>query len=81
MSNEFDDPTDEFRTYVVMCGKAHISVNDMYRFTYEEANVVKKNLESRLKEKLSGLDEDDKKTRDEVEWKLSTLRVKELVLN
>jgi hypothetical protein len=76
-----DDAMDEFRNYVVLCGKSHISINDIHRFTIEEAEMVRSNLEKKLKAKLESLPESEEKEIAVIEWKLATLEVKEINLN
>ena len=75
------DPMDEFRKYIVVCGKAHVSVNDMYRYTKEEADVIRTNMENKLMDKLETLEKGDNESRKTIEWKLATLEVKEIVIN
>lgn len=72
---------DEFRLYVVICGKSHISVNDMHKFTLEEAEQVRKNYEAKLLQRLEETDEKDFKAVEQIEWRLATLRIEEIVLN
>jgi len=71
---------DEFRIFVVLCGKSHISINDMHRFTIDEAEALKDSLEKKLKDKLSSsfITDEEKAV---IEWKLATLEIKELVEN
>jgi ferritin len=80
MSRELD-PMDEFRHYIVICGKSHISINEMYKFTLQEAETVRSNMENQIREKLEATPEKDFKTVQYLEWRLATLRIEEIVLN
>jgi hypothetical protein len=75
------DPMEDFRKYVVMCGKSHISFNDVHVFTLEEAEAVRANMEAKLRDKLENTSERDFKSREQIEWRLATLRIEERTLN
>jgi len=75
------DSMDEFRNYLVICGRTYILVNDMHVFTLQEAETVRKNYEAKLLEKLEQTDEKDIKAVQQIEWRLATLRIEERVLN
>jgi hypothetical protein len=72
---------DEFREYVVVCGKSHVSVNSMHKFTLEEAESVRSNMENKLRDKLDSIPEGDIKSRQHLEWRLATLEIKKVVFN
>jgi len=74
------DSFDEYREWIVICGNSHVNYNNLYKFTFEEAEVVRKNMENKLLSKLDNMSEDDIK-RSEIEWKLETLRTEKLVYN
>jgi hypothetical protein len=78
---EAHDSMEEFRIYVVLCGKSHISVNDVHKFTLEEATQVRNNMEAKILEKIEATDERDLKSIGMLEWRLATLRIEEIVLN
>jgi thiamine kinase-like enzyme len=80
---QYEDP----RKYVVVCGHGHVSVSETHKFTAEEAEAVRKNMEDKLNLKLEQLGDEELDTkevrveRERLEWKISTLRVEKLVLN
>jgi len=76
-----EDAMDEFRNYIVLCGRSHISIHDIHKFTIEEAEVVRSNIEKKLKSKLENLPKTEEEEIAVTEWKLATLEIKELVEN
>lgn len=75
-----ESSVDAIREYIVICGRAHIVVNNMHKFTIAEAQTLKSNMEKSLKDKMNVLG-DAPRAKKQLEWKLATLRVEKVILN
>ena len=74
------DSFEEYRKYVVICGNTHIQYNNMYKYTYDEAEILVKQMTEKLEDQLSKIDpEEDRLNYEKIIFKLENIKIEEIV--